>query len=156
MKPLTKKDIKKLVDDGTLMMLHKVKDKHLIEGIKNLLKPKAKMKTITKDLRSVIFQQYHSQYVNSSIGLCRLRDSDRVDEIEWIELKKLSNITDEDKQILVDRFGISKRYFEECLDALPNYQFFEACQILQSLGFALPYKDYSVEDLVKLGIYKLK
>lgn len=36
MKPLTKKDIKKLVDDGTLIMLHKVKDKHLIEGIRNL------------------------------------------------------------------------------------------------------------------------
>lgn len=42
MKPLTKKDIKKLVADGTLIMLDKVKDKHLIEGMKNLIKPKVK------------------------------------------------------------------------------------------------------------------
>ena len=29
-------------------------------------------------------------------------------------------------------------------------------QYLQSKGYALPYMDYSVEDLVELGIYKLK
>lgn len=29
-------------------------------------------------------------------------------------------------------------------------------QYLQSKGYALPYMDYSVEDLVELGVYKLK
>ncbi|MBY0386231.1 hypothetical protein K2X05_13825 [bacterium] len=29
-------------------------------------------------------------------------------------------------------------------------------QYLQSKGYALPYMDYSVDDLVELGVYKLK
>jgi hypothetical protein len=71
MKPLTKKDFKKLVDDGTLIMLHKVKDKHLIEGIKNLLKPKAKMKTITNEIKIKIFSSYIGCDIKVSEGLDR-------------------------------------------------------------------------------------
>lgn len=135
------------------------------------------MKTITKDLRSVIFQQYHSQYVNSSIGLCKLRDSDRVDEIEWIELKKLSNITDEDA-IEAIQMNVTEKYEELKIESKNDdavcYSFhtnrggrlhgfltyddlrFNVYQYLQSKGYALPYMDYSVQDLVELGIYKLK
>lgn len=37
-----------------------------------------------------------------------------------------------------------------------NELVFNVYQMLQSKGFALPFMDYSVEDLVKLNVYKLK
>ena len=43
-----------------------------------------------------MFHQYHGQYVDSDKGRCVLRDADFVDTLEWIVLKSLSEITDED------------------------------------------------------------
>lgn len=51
---------------------------------------------ITPEIKSAIFHQYHGQYVNSNKGQCRLRDADFVDSLEWIELKSLAEISDED------------------------------------------------------------
>lgn len=51
---------------------------------------------ITPEIKSIVFHQYHGQYVNSDKGRCRLRDADFVDSLEWIELKSLSEISDKD------------------------------------------------------------
>lgn len=51
-----------------------------------------------------------------------------------------------------DGFSYSGNGFGLSSYSLNIYQY----QYLQSKGYALPYMDYSVEDLVQLGIYKLK
>ena len=51
---------------------------------------------ITNEIKSIMFHQYHRQYVDSDKGRCVLRDADFVDTLEWIVLKSLSEITDED------------------------------------------------------------
>ncbi len=51
---------------------------------------------ITPEIKSIMFHQYHGQYVDSDKGRCRLRDSDFVDSLNWIVLKSLEEISDED------------------------------------------------------------
>lgn len=51
---------------------------------------------ITPEIKSIMFHQYHGQYVDSDKGRCRLRDADFVDSLNWIVLKSLTEISDED------------------------------------------------------------
>lgn len=82
-------------------------------------------------------------------------------------LKPLSSITDEDaievaKIIKCKWCGSNVSEIKPHLSYLLNENasikgsiIFHLFQYLQSKGYALPYLNYSVEDLVKAGIYKL-
>lgn len=91
-------------------------------------------------------------------------------------LKPLSAITDEDiiwvakyvndeeeedyseaiaqKHFLIDVLLTKDR--DESITEMTPIEILYIYQYLQSKGYALPYMDYSVEDLVKAGIYKLE
>lgn len=122
------------------------------------------MKTITEEIKAKIFAQYYYCQV-----LGKYIDSDELDPIEimntclvdYIELNLLSNINDEyaigvskifgEVQVLCDELHSDrgKRIIKS------GKENFKLLQYLQSKGYALPYLDYSVNDLVELGVYKL-
>jgi hypothetical protein len=131
---------------------------------------------MTTEIKNKIFSQYIYQYVNSDRGLCKLRDMDFIESLSWIELKSLENIIDEDA-INAIQLTVTEKYKGlkikqkdiggVCFSFKANYGgrisgflfYYElnvkSYQYLQSKGYALPYLDYSVEDLVELGVYKL-
>ncbi len=123
------------------------------------------MENISKEIKSIIFHQYYGQYVNSDKGRCRLCDSDFIDSLTWIELKPVSSITNDDagniamlsgcsiigKAVSMGKEIANMTYKNNYL--FVNYRVF---QYLQSKGYALPYMQYSVVDLVTAGIYLLE
>lgn len=80
-----------------------------------------------------------------------------------LQLKELSNITQDDlneiAEIIVaiypENFIESLIYKDKPYGINPN-KAIRAYQYLQSKGYAMPYINYTVEDLVELGIYTLK
>ncbi len=52
-----------------------------------------------------------------------------------------------------------KSYYDNCQDKYDGHEIHDlnirVYQYLQSKGYALPYMEYSVDDLVELGVYKL-
>lgn len=116
---------------------------------------------IDRDNRSVFFQQYHRQYVDSSSGRCRLRDADGVDNINWIELIPLSDISDEDalefsdiRKIGLPSIKLGKRMIEMFVNG--DDINLEEVDYLRSKGYALPWMNLSVDALVKIGWVKLR
>lgn len=86
------------------------------------------------------------QVLNTNKGICRLRDMDYIEnEIQWIQLKPLSSISDEDA------------------DLVGYYNMFSCNDELRQLGYATPQTviedgkvvTYSVEELVSNGVFKL-
>lgn len=142
------------------------------------------MKTITEKIKAKIFAQYYycqvlGKYIDSDeLDPIEIMNTRLVD---YIELNPLSNITDEDaievyKLTHIDRFDKFNKSINvvnkinETIEFLikstksadksgylvltENHAYpIKAYQCLQSKGYAL---DYSVDDLVELGVYKLK
>ena len=137
------------------------------------------MKEITIQTREKIYNQYYG------ITVYRINKTmdNRMNYIDsFIELTPLKKITESDAITIAKMFGcvnaeIYKRN-KECVlmiddsyeiqisyngyicvrknKELYNEMVLRAYQYLQSKGYALPYLNYSVEDLVELGVYKLK
>ena len=122
------------------------------------------MKQLTDEIRRQIFQQNIGSEVahrnqkeiltNKSISTLILRN--------WSILKRpLSSITDEEENKLSDILdiiypeyyldGLSRKtkYVADCLKSIHAYQY------LHSIGIALPYLDWSVEELIKENVYKI-
>lgn len=91
---------------------------------------------------------------NDSLLLTPLSNMTNEDAIKCAELGgfiNFSNIEITDRGFWVRWDEIKKNKFIHYIDLLlPQIDF------LRSKGYALPYMDYSVEDLVKEGIYTLK
>ena len=137
------------------------------------------MKTITKEIKVKIITQYYGQKVMyvGGIGLVEigyggwnLRHPDF-----YLQLKSLKDISDDDAIEVAKIFGyketdtlplfvlkqkgrsISERFIDKQYASINGFTYIiQIYQYLQSKGYALPYGDYSVEDLVELGIIKLK
>jgi len=130
------------------------------------------MKKITNEIKAKIFAMYYNQMYESD-GYEYCLTGERLDNVLCGEkskliLKPLSVISDEDaievtkivygtatptQQILIKE-GI-KDFFEQKWN-IGLKEMTKVLQYLQSKGYALPYGDYSVEDLVGLGVIKLK
>jgi len=134
---------------------------------------------ITPEIKSKMFHQYHGQYVNSDKGQCRLRDADFVDTIEWIELKSLSEITDEEmiwvydtthnlheqRKLHPERFTLSSKDIKDMKEQLNNgYAHYTGgwlCntwvfQYLLSKGYDLPQLSLGYRTLQQVGLAKYK
>lgn len=81
----------------------------------------------------------------------------QINETSYLELKSLSKITDEDAQQLPNREfnGFSKPYesAKEFLNLFELMGFLtsEEADILRKLGYAIPFMEYLVEDLISFG-----
>lgn len=143
------------------------------------------MKTITPEIKKQIFAQYFGRkyYYKNSFGTHSqdvefgYHTNSHIEQGAFLHLTPLSKMTDEDaieaiqmtvKEKLQEIKIVSKNSNDICFSFQPNrgaringfliYSSltFNVYQLLQSKGYALPYMDYSVEDLVKLDVYKLK
>lgn len=144
------------------------------------------MKTITPEFKKQIFAQYFGStyYYKNEYGNFKEKvefgyHTDKHIEYDkaFLYLTPLSKITDEDA-ISIIQLTVPEKYNELIIDSKDNdslyYSFqpnrggrifgalnyndmyFQVYQYLQSKGYAMPCLDYSVEDLVELGVYKLK
>ena len=119
----------------------------------------------TLENKAKFFSQYFSQHVlYFSSDFLRKIDNLTLDSIEnddFLELKPLSQISDE------DAIEISKEYPAFGSDIRNSvkelFQEFDVLELsiktgdyLRSKGYALPWMDLSVEDLVEYGWVKLK
>ncbi len=141
------------------------------------------MKTITNEVKLKIFAQYFGAEYNykNEFGTYRgvvefgYNTSKDVSQNAVLRLKPLSKITDEDA-IEAIQMTVPEEYNEikieskdndgVCFSFKPtrgerisgflvyNELMFDVYQLLQSKGYALSYMDYSVYDLVGLGVYK--
>ena len=119
----------------------------------------------TLENKARFFAQYFGQHVlYFSSDFLRKIDNltlDSVEDDDFLELKPLSHISDE------DAIEISKEYPAFGSDIRNSvkelFQEFDVLELsiktgdyLRSKGYALPYMDLSVEDLVEYGWVKLK
>jgi len=98
-----------------------------------------------------------------------------MDNVSALELTSLEQISDNDAIEVAKMFGyketetlplfvlkqkgrsISERFIDKQYASINGFTYIiKIYQYLQSKGYALPYGDYSVEDLVELGVIKLK
>jgi hypothetical protein len=136
------------------------------------------MKKITNGIKAKIFSQYYNQMYESD-GHEYCLTGERLDNILCGErgrllLKSISFISDGDAIEVAKMFGyketdtlplfvlkqkgrsISERFIDKQYASINGFTYIiQIYQYLQSKGYALPYLDYSVEDLVELGVYKL-
>ncbi len=130
------------------------------------------MKTITSELKSKIFSQYFGQKVLFNGSELVLVDKvwNWLHPSFYLQLTPLSKITDEDSIEIYRMLGYNdekygsghpKMMFEFYgkikLDKPNKWGFNTSVKIyqyLQSKGYAISYLDYSVDDLVGLGVYK--
>lgn len=161
------------------------------------------MKTMTSKIKAEIFAQYYGQQLlrwhqwsdntlNSIVDMKAPMKSGEldIDEGWFLELKPLSNISDDDaievskflnwgRDIIKNRLNgnirddqnleelklIYIRIGKKSVEVFNGYkidavrssplEISKCFQYLLSKGYALPYLDYTVEDLVELGAYKL-
>lgn len=123
------------------------------------------MKTITSDIKAKIFAQYlgckmlHNSATRPE-HIYEINYSDDYSKYELL-LKPLSEISDEDLDIISEILGViyPKNFVNSIIEnsnyAVNSTLCINTIQYLQSKGYALPYLDYSVDDLVELGVYKL-
>ena len=111
------------------------------------------------DVKCRFFAQYYELEVakHSTKNYFVKHILDKVGENYFLELKPLSKITDEDA-ILMYR-GLERNY-ESSNQFLEDYKsigFLEQSEVdfLRSKGYAVPYMEYSVDELVKIGWVKL-
>lgn len=85
-------------------------------------------------------------------------------EKRYLELKPLSSISEEDAIEAAKILNTNTEYGFDLEDYLSDYEWnniapLEALNVydyLRSKGYAVPYLNYSVEDLIKLGWIRLK
>lgn len=99
-------------------------------------------------------KQYN--YVNYSYPLTIEKDFNK-GIIEFLELKPLSKITDEDA---ISMYRGLERNYESANQFLEDYKsigFLEQSEVdfLRSKGYAVPFMGYSVDELVKIGWVQL-
>ena len=126
----------------------------------------------TLENKAKFFAQYWGQHVlYFSSDFLRKIDNLTLNSIEnddFLELKPLSQISDKDLEkclkILGQRLDLES-FRESFIEGLSNRDFYaqfypvraiEIGDYLRSKGYALPWMDLSVEDLVKYGWIKLK
>lgn len=138
------------------------------------------MKIITPEIKKRIFAQYfgNTYYYKNEFGYFKEQvefgyntNSHLEKKVSFLHLTSLSNITDEDCNYIANsdivdfRNGLigswDGKNQSELYDAVRNdIEYFSdyvpIYHYLVSKGYALSYLDYSVEDLVELGVYKLK
>ncbi len=124
---------------------------------------KAQNEQLTQDaVKCRFFSQYYglkvafipsypdgNDLIKSKVSLIR--------EIQYIELKPLSKITDEDA---ISMFRGVERNYTDAKQFLDDYKaigFLEQSEAdyLRSKGYALPFMEYSVEDLISFGWVRL-
>lgn len=140
------------------------------------------IKTITNEVKAKIFAQYYGVkcFRNEFYDKQDLDSSEIIDRTfafvfthnGYLSLKSLDNIIDEDA---IELFNLmfSKQHLDKTndfklelgkswvsaylrnVDTFAPFNYIYGFQFLQSKGYALPYMNYSVEDLVELGVYKL-
>lgn len=143
------------------------------------------MKTITPEIKKRIFAQYFDStyYYKNDFGTYKenvefgYHTNSHIEKGAFLYLTPLSNMTDDDA-IEAIQMNMPEKYKELKIiskqDNDIHYSFqpnrggrisgfldcnellFNVYQYLQLKGYALPYMDYPVEELVQLGIYKLK
>lgn len=119
------------------------------------------------------FERFKAQYYGQKVGATRYAGALNITNssfknIEWLELTPLSDITDEDA---IDAY---KKLYPKSLEEIYEYiigikEFIEnetgvhnmndiinCTDYLRSKGYALPYMDLSVDDLINYGWIKLK
>lgn len=119
------------------------------------------MKTISPEIKKQIFAQYlffQRSIFDTELGkhksIIELNPISNISSEDGIEVTKIVYGTVTPEQQIIITGGI-KDFFEQGWNiSLKNMA--KVLQYLQSKGYALPYMDYSVEDLVELGVYKLK
>ena len=111
------------------------------------------------DVKCRFFAQYYELEVakHSTKNYFVKHILDKVGENYFLELKPLSKITDEDA-ILMYR-GLERNY-ESSNQFLEDYKsigFLEQSEVdyLRSKGYAVPFMEYSVDDLISFGWVRL-
>lgn len=85
-----------------------------------------------------------------------------ITKIEYIELRSIDSLTDEESSYLGDILQTLTP--ENFIDHIKNGHSYlknaaisiEAFDYLRSIGIAVPFRGYSVEEMIKQGILKLK
>lgn len=127
------------------------------------------------NIKSIFFAQYWGQEVNHyriSKLSARKIESVKGTTFGYLKLKPMSQISDEDALKAVDLLGKSNNSSEESrifqfkkLFESPNFwvnqtniplvKMLKVFDFLRSKGYALPFMDYSVEQLIEMGWVKL-
>lgn len=121
----------------------------------------------TLENKAKFFVQYWGQHVlYFTSDFLRKIDNLTLDSIEnddYLELKPLSQISDEDASKVCDLIFITNNNLNiqqikqiVILIESNNWNNYKIFDYLRSKGYALPYMDLSVEDLVEYGWIKLK
>ena len=111
---------------------------------------------MTKEERSAFFAQYWGQICKDKFGSINIWNGLFDISDYYLELKSLSNISDEDFEYLF--YGTKSERFEinNSGTMTLSYNFtIESIDYLRSKSYALPFRQYSVEELVKGGVIKL-
>ena len=121
----------------------------------------------TLENKAKFFAQYLGQYVlYFTSDFLRKIDNLTLDSVEnddYLELKPLSQISDEDASKVCDLIFITNNNLNiqqikqiVILIESNNWNNYKIFDYLRSKGYALPWMDLSVEDLVEYGWIKLK
>lgn len=126
---------------------------------------------INKEVQLKVFAQYfgneiildkHDIYTGFTVDSAVMRHiANETIGNPSLYLKPLSSISDEDLNEVANlASSLSPENIIEAIEKKTTYMLLidkaiRVNQYLQSKGYALPYLEYSVEDLVKSGIYKL-
>ena len=121
----------------------------------------------TLENKARFFAQYWGQHVlYFSSDFLRKIDNLTLDSVEnddYLELKPLSSLTDEDASKVCDLIFITNNNLNiqqikqiVILIESNNWNNYKIFDYLRSKGYALPYIDLSVEDLIEYGWIKLK
>ena len=121
----------------------------------------------TLENKARFFAQYWGQHVlYFSSDFLRKIDNLTLDSVEnddYLELKPLSQISDEDASKVCDLIFITNNNLNiqqikqiVILIESNNWNNYKIFDYLRSKGYALPYIDLSVEDLIEYGWIKLK
>jgi hypothetical protein len=84
-----------------------------------------------------------------------------VDNIEYIELRSIDSLTDEELLKINQGLGLDSHDYSDAYDLKFYYENNIAVELLttdylRSIGIALPFRDHSVEEMIEQGILKLK
>jgi tRNA splicing endonuclease len=120
----------------------------------------------TLENKAKFFAQYWGQHVlYFSSDFLRKIDNLTLDSVEnddYLELKPLSQISDEDASKVCDLIFITNNNLNiqqikqiVILIESNNWNNYKIFDYLRSKGYALPYMDLSVEDLIEYGWIKL-
>lgn len=141
------------------------------------------MKQITPEIKARVFALYWGQAIINAEGLSKLKRMDELNPIregDFLEVKPLSAITDEDAKAIARRVWTDeivgkvqiddvKRWIKgifldgnlyswewDRVDDFTKDDEFFAIDYLRSKGYALPAFGFSVNELVEAGIFKLQ